>query len=606
MSLTTRSRIVRATVAAGIVNAFVSIGGAAQATGYLPPPDTRPVYVGYTTPAAPGLHEVQPDGTGDRVVPGTDALSSQAAWSPDGDRVAFIEAAPSSSGPDVTNQSLVVSNIDGVCHAAVPNPDQSVYADPVWSPDGLRLAVVHFDGASSRTGPVNERLEVMDADGGHRKVVGPVNGGGTAWAPDNSGRLVFANDAGLQTYDLASGRTVVLDAASDAEFPVWSPDSARIAYSVSTAPALWVVNSDGSGRHSLTTVNPADHEDFFPAWSPTGNQIAWSRSSTNAGSDVWVIGADGSGARALTNNMRAGPVRWSPNGDLVAFDNADAPGSQSVWVVAAFDGATRQLVAGAHVEDFFRRKAAVPFGGYRIAAAGGGVAGYGTRCGLGSVAHPAQPIVGMASTAGGGGYWLVASDGGIFTFGDATFKGSTGAIHLNRPIVGMAATPDGGGYWLVASDGGIFTFGDATFKGSTGAIHLNRPIVGMAATPDGGGYWLVASDGGIFAFGDATFKGSTGDVHLNQPIVAIATAPDGSGYWLVASDGGIFGFGSVGFFGSTGAIHLNQPIVGMTPTPDAGGYWLVAADGGIFTFGNARFAGAGAPPGPGPVVAMAA
>ena len=97
------------------------------------------------------------------------------------------------------------------------------------------------------------------------------------------------------------------------------------------------------------------------------------------------------------------------------------------------------------------------------------------------------------------GYWLVASDGGIFSFGDADFYGSTGAMTLDKPIVGMAATPDGGGYWLVASDGGIFTFGDAGFYGSTGAMALDKPIVGMAATPDGGGYWLVASDGGIFS-----------------------------------------------------------------------------------------------------------
>ena len=74
----------------------------------------------------------------------------------------------------------------------------------------------------------------------------------------------------------------------------------------------------------------------------------------------------------------------------------------------------------------------------------------------------------------------------------------------------MAATPGGGGYWLVASDGGIFTFGDARFFGSIGAVHLNAPIVAMAAAPDGGGYWLVASDGGIFTFGDARFFGSTG------------------------------------------------------------------------------------------------
>ncbi len=78
------------------------------------------------------------------------------------------------------------------------------------------------------------------------------------------------------------------------------------------------------------------------------------------------------------------------------------------------------------------------------------------------------------------GYDLVASDGGIFSFGAARFYGSTGSITLNQPIVGMAATPTGGGYWLVASDGGIFSFGAARFYGSTGSITLNKPIVGMA------------------------------------------------------------------------------------------------------------------------------
>ena len=125
----------------------------------------------------------------------------------------------------------------------------------------------------------------------------------------------------------------------------------------------------------------------------------------------------------------------------------------------------------------------------------------------------------MAATPSGNGYWLVASDGGIFTFGDARFHGSTGAMHLNQPIVGMAATPSGKGYWLVASDGGIFTFGDARFHGSMGGSHLNQPIVGMASSPSGKGYWLVASDGGIFTFGDAHFHGSTGNIHLNSPIV---------------------------------------------------------------------------------------
>ena len=52
-------------------------------------------------------------------------------------------------------------------------------------------------------------------------------------------------------------------------------------------------------------------------------------------------------------------------------------------------------------------------------------------------------------------------------------------MHLTKPIVGMAADPTTGGYWMVSSDGGIFSF-NAPFVGSLGGIALTRPIVGMA------------------------------------------------------------------------------------------------------------------------------
>ena len=207
---------------------------------------------------------------------------------------------------------------------------------------------------------------------------------------------------------------------------------------------------------------------------------------------------------------------------------------------------------------------------------------------------PAAPAAHAAdgSAAPAGGYWMVASDGGIFSFGTARFFGSTGSMNLNQPIVGIAATPSGQGYWMVATDGGIFSFGDARFFGSTGHVRLNKPIVGMAATPSGNGYWLVASDGGIFAFGDAGFFGSTGAMKLNRPIVGMAPTPSGGGYWFTASDGGIFAFGDAGFFGSTGNLRLDQPITAMAATPSGKGYWFTASDGGVFAFGDGRFFGA--------------
>ncbi len=231
--------------------------------------------------------------------------------------------------------------------------------------------------------------------------------------------------------------------------------------------------------------------------------------------------------------------------------------------------------------------------GYWLVASDGGIFNYGTAQFYGSAGniHLNRPIVGMSLVPSDKGYWLIASDGGIFSYGSAPFYGSMGKKHLNMPIVGMASTPSGKGYWLVASDGGIFAFGDARFYGSTGNIHLNEPIVGMAATPDGGGYWLVASDGGVFAYGDAQYYGSAGSIHLNKPIVGIAANPLGGGYWIVASDGGIFNYGSSKFYGSAGNIALNKPIVGLAPTFDGKGYWLAASDGGIFNYGDAGYAG---------------
>lgn len=224
---------------------------------------------------------------------------------------------------------------------------------------------------------------------------------------------------------------------------------------------------------------------------------------------------------------------------------------------------------------------------YSLVTSTGNLVGYGAAV-SGIVPTGGSTVVGVAPTPDGLGAWVAEANGAVLSVGDAVSHGSLSGSKLNEPIVGITADPATGGYWLVASDGGVFAF-DAPFLGSTGAVKLWKPIVGMASSADGLGYWLVASDGGVFAFGDAVFQGSTGGMKLNEPVVGMATAPNG-GYWLVASDGGIFSFGGAQFWGSTGAIKLWEPIVGMAAAP-GGGYWLVASDGGIFSFGGAPFWG---------------
>jgi photosystem II stability/assembly factor-like uncharacterized protein len=226
-------------------------------------------------------------------------------------------------------------------------------------------------------------------------------------------------------------------------------------------------------------------------------------------------------------------------------------------------------------------------GGYWLVDSAGGVSPHGDALSYGSMAGQPlnSPIAHIVSTPDGKGYWLVAGDGGIFSFGDAGFFGSMGGKPLNAPVVDLAPTADGNGYWLVASDGGIFAFGDAAFHGSMGGSPLNQPVVGIAPDSTTGGYWLVASDGGIFAF-DSPFLGSAGNLNLNQPVNGMTVAPDNLGYWFVASDGGVFAYGDATFHGSAGGLTLNAPIVGMTVDSATGGYWLVGSDGGVFSYGT--------------------
>ena len=352
-----------------------------------------------------------------------------------------------------------------------------------------------------------------------------------------------------------------------------------------------------------TTLYVADEGAGDNTYSPATNSYTSAAASTTAGLEKWVLDT-ASGTWKLAYTLQSGLNLGQPY-VVPGYPTGNNAATGLPWAPAT--GGLRNMTGRIN-----------PDGSVTIWATSSTVSGSGDQGAdpnklvaitdqVGATTLPAsetfttvQPAVnaklyrGVSFTPGtpnGPGYWLHATDGGVFSFGSAQFFGSTGGMHLNAPIVGMAATPDAKGYWLVGADGGIFNYGDAGFFGSAGGSPLNKPIVGMAATPDGKGYWLVASDGGIFNYGDAGFFGSAGGSPLNKPIVGMAATPDGKGYWLVASDGGIFTYGDAGFFGSAGGAPLNMPVVGMSATLDGKGYSLVASDGGIFTYGDARFLG---------------
>jgi hypothetical protein len=199
------------------------------------------------------------------------------------------------------------------------------------------------------------------------------------------------------------------------------------------------------------------------------------------------------------------------------------------------------------------------------------------------------------------GYWLVGTDGGIFTFGSAQFYGSTGSLKLQKPVVGIVPTTDDGGYWLDATDGGVFAYGDTQFYGSiTGlGIHpsgsglpdsLDAPIVGMVPSVDDGGYFMVGADGGVFAFGDAKFEGSCPGIG-GCAGAAVAVMPDatGNGYWVVTATGHVYTFGDAPYFGAPGPQSV--PVTSAVRAPNGEGYMMLFSNGAIASYGQTAFDG---------------
>ena len=94
-------------------------------------------------------------------------------------------------------------------------------------------------------------------------------------------------------------------------------------------------------------------------------------------------------------------------------------------------------------------------------------------------------------------------------YGAAGRLGSLNGASTSEPVLGIAPTPDAAGYWLAASNGRVFAFGDAKLFGSLAGRQLAKPIVAISSTPDGGGYWLSAAHGGVFGVGDAGISSDT-------------------------------------------------------------------------------------------------
>ncbi|HEX2850733.1 MAG TPA: CAP domain-containing protein [Acidimicrobiales bacterium] len=222
-----------------------------------------------------------------------------------------------------------------------------------------------------------------------------------------------------------------------------------------------------------------------------------------------------------------------------------------------------------------------------VSATSGSSAPAAGECGP-NVNPPSAP-----SSSGATGYYVLGSDGAVFSYGNAVYQGSAPELGLHIDASLMTLTPSGNGYWVEGADGGIFSFGDATFHGSVPGLGLPVRVtaIDLKPTPSGQGYWILGADGGIFSFGDAQFFGSLPGVGVRNRAIRLIPTPSGNGYWILGADGGIFSFGDAGFYGSVPGLGLRATGISMARTIAGAGYWILGSDGAIFSFGDAGFYG---------------
>jgi TolB protein len=199
----------------------------------------------------------------------------EVGWSPDGRQLVYVGS---------EYRSLhVVDILSGRTTALGDLEDLGMLNDPVWSPDGGRIA---FE-------VLYEDIWVIDADSSNVR----------------------------QLTDYGEGTCVGR--------PSWSPDSSRIAFSMSrncrdeSQSDIYVMDSDGSNVVRLTD---GDGNYWDPVWSPVAERMLFEEYQ-HGQSWIYVMNADGSGK---TRRATGRPYGWSPDGTRIYYHPL---GSSELWTV---------------------------------------------------------------------------------------------------------------------------------------------------------------------------------------------------------------------------------------------------------------------------------
>ena len=296
---------------------------------------------------------INADGTGrTALTAGGAILDDDPVYSPDGSKIAFSRM----SG---FKTEVCVMNADGTNVVTVTSGDvtpSSFNRHPSWSPDGTRFIFM-----SNRSGFRKAEIWVANADGsGLLRLTTNVQLGSDgqgpifssdfdpAWSPDGSKIAFVSNRDGLtdtELYVMNTDGTNPVRLTSDGlddRMPTWSPDSQRIAFAKSNGVGIHIINRDGTNLVAVASASASS----WPAWSPDGLRLAFVQLDPNNNfiNTIFIAKTDGTDKIKLTNTASARAPSWAP---------ASSPPIPTFTISGLVSDTTGVPISGATLTMFF-------------------------------------------------------------------------------------------------------------------------------------------------------------------------------------------------------------------------------------------------------------
>ena len=272
-------------------------------------------------------------------------ISGPPAFSPDGQRIAFVRDA-------VGESSLLTASLDGSGERVLASyRDPEWVARVAWSPDGKTLAFIH--GSSLR--PL---LTTIGAEGGPAQPVAGAHGIETrdlAWPPGSSHLVVGGFSERIASPQLlevslegGEARQITHDLSRYGGVRASSNEKALLAVQEQILATLQVATPGKESEASRLSAGDQSHDGRLGlAWTADGKIVYYS--SLNGRDDLWETGADGSGPHRLTGNDVSSGSRdpaVSLTGGFIAFIQVEGFDQTSIWRMDMDGGNLKQLTQG--------------------------------------------------------------------------------------------------------------------------------------------------------------------------------------------------------------------------------------------------------------------